>query len=49
MKKEKCVERITLVVTEDKKRELQEFADKCGYTVSGLIKAAVFEYMKNNK
>ena len=49
MKNEKCVERISFLVTENRKKELQDFADKCGYTLSGLIKAALVEYMKNNK
>lgn len=42
-------ERITILVTDDKKKELQEFATECGFTLSGLIKAALFEYMKNNR
>lgn len=49
MKNEKCVERISFLVTENRKKELQDFADKCGFTLSALIKTALFEYMKNNK
>ena len=49
MKNEKVVERITFKVTPERKKELSEFAKSCGYTLSGLIKVAVYEYMKNNK
>ena len=49
MKNEKCSERISFLVTEKRRQELENFADKCGFTLSGLIKAALVEYMKNNK
>lgn len=49
MKNEKSTERITIKVSEVRKEELQRFADKCGLTLSGLIKIALYEYMKNNQ
>ena len=49
MKTDKTIERVTFKVTPERKQELKEFADKCGFNLSELIKVAVFEYMKNNK
>lgn len=42
----KKTERITFLVTEEKKKEIEKVAEEKGLTVSGLVMVAVSEYIK---
>ena len=40
--------RITIKVSKEKKNEYEAIAERMGLTVSGLIKIAIAQFIKNN-
>jgi antitoxin component of RelBE/YafQ-DinJ toxin-antitoxin module len=42
-------ERVTIKVSKEKRAEYEALAEKMGITLSGLIKIAVAQFIKNNK